>query len=272
MNCYWIRNSEYDLKDLRRASKGLAVLPLASIESHGPHLPVGSDILCAENILERLVKKETVAVLPILTYSYVAAARALPGAIHIPTDILLAEVEAICDEVHRNGFDKIALLHCHGGNVALHWMMTCRILERGKPYAVYSIGVFGNMDMNVMKLFKTETGHACEMETSMNLAMAPELVNLKRLGRKTFPSQPAPDVGDVVTPVDWSARHPEMATGVPQKGTARKGEKMLAAWAEGVLKSIHMIKRDKRVLATMRRHNRQTASPRDASERSRGRR
>jgi len=269
VNCYWIRNSEYDLKDLRKASGGVAVLPLASIESHGPHLPLGSDPLCAENVIERVIAEETVAVLPVLTYSFVAEARMLPGAIHIQSDVLLDYVENICDEVHRNGFDKIVLLHCHGGNVALHSMFTKRALERCKPYAVYSIGVFCNMDRAVLEIFDSEIAHACEMETSMNLAVVPELVNLKRLGKKTFPSKPRPDVGDALTPVDWAGPHPEMAVGKPQLGTAEKGEKMLAAWADGVLKTIRMVKRDKRVPATMRRYNSRVAKPKDAEERKR---
>lgn len=267
MNCYWIRNSEYDLKRLRAASKGLAVLPLASIESHGPHLPLGSDILCGENVLARLAAKETVAILPILTYSYVGAARMLPGAIHIPTDILMAQVEAICDEVHRNGFDKILLLHCHGGNVTLHNAFTARMLERSKPYTVYSAPVFCNIDKSVMDLFDTETGHACDMETSMNLAAVPEHVNLKALGRRTFPTQKAADLGDVATPVDWTVRHPEMAVGEPQKATAEKGEVMLAACAAGVIDTVRRIRKDKITPAAVRRYNRQAADPKDASER-----
>jgi creatinine amidohydrolase len=269
MNCYWIRNSEHELAALRKASRGLAVLPLASIESHGPHLPLGSDTLCAEHLLARIVKRETVAVLPILTYSYVAEARVLPGAIHIPSDILMAEVEAICDEVYRNGFKKILLLHCHGGNVALHWMMARRVLERAKPYALYTLGVFGNIDSGVWKVFETQTGHACEMETSMNMVAAPELVNLKRLGKRTFKTEPGPDVGDVITPVDWISRHPQMAVGVPQKASAAKGEKLFQAWTDAVVKSIRMIKRDKVVPEAMKDYRHRSAAPASTRPRKR---
>lgn len=269
MNCYWIRNSEYELKSLRKASKGVAVLPLASIESHGPHLPLGSDILCAENMIERVVAQETVAVLPILTYSYVAESRMLPGAIHIPTDVLMAQVEAICDEVHRNGFDKIVLLHCHGGNVTLHKGFTARMLERCKPYAVYAVGVFCNMDPKTGDMFDSETGHACEMETSLNLVAAPQHVNLKALGSKTFPTRSRADVGEALTQVDWVAQHPEMAVGEPLRGTAEKGEASLQAWADGIVKTLRVIQRDRRTLAALRRYNRQVADPKDATERRR---
>jgi len=269
MECHWIRNSEYDLKALRRASGGVAVLPLASIESHGPHLPLGSDILCAQHLLDRIAAQVTVAILPVLTYSYVAEARMLPGAVHIPSDLLLDHVEAICDEVHRNGFDKVVLLHCHGGNVALHAMFTKRMLERGKPYALYSIPVFGTAGPAIREMAETEGGHACELETSMNMVAAPELVNLERLGKKTFPTQPAPDVDNALTPVDWTSRHPEMAVGEPQRAAPEKGERAFAKWAEAVAATLRKIKRDRKTLAAVRKYNRQSARPRDAEKRKR---
>jgi len=268
MNCYWIRNTEYDLKDLRRASKGVAVLPLGSIESHGPHLPLGSDTLTIAHMLERVIAKETVAVLPVLPYSYVGEARMLPGAIHVPSHILMDQVEAICDEVHRNGFDKIVLLHGHGGNVPLHSMFVKRMQERCKPYAVYSLPPLCNMKVDIAEIIESsEWGHACEMETSANLVFAPELVNLKRLGKKRFPAQPGPDVGGALTSVDWTARHPEMAVGDPQKATAEKGEKIISEWAKGVIDALRKIKRDRIAPVTIRRFNRRVANPQSIAER-----
>jgi len=262
MECYWIRNSEYEIARLCKASKGVAVLPLASIESHGPHLPVGSDILCAEELLRRLVARETVAVLPILTYSYVAHARMLPGAIHIPTETLTATVEAICDEVYRNGFGKIVLLHCHGGNVTLDGEFLARMLERGKPYVVYSLPVFGSKSQEIAATIQTKDwGHACEMETSMNLVAAPELVNLERLGKKTFPSRPAADLGAARTAYDWTVRHPEMAVGEPQKATKAKGERIFAIWEDEIVAIIRKIKRDRMTLPTLRDYVRKCKSP-----------
>lgn len=257
MDCFWIHKSETELPELRRVSEGVAVLPLASIESHGPHLPVGSDILCARELLDRVAEQETVAILPVLTYSYVAEARMLPGAIHTRSDLLMEQVEGICDEVHRNGFEKVVLLHCHGGNVALHQMFCKRILEREKPYAVYSIPVFGNLEVDMSEFMETEhRGHACEMETSMNMVAAPEFVRLDHLGERTFPPEEGGDLGDVLTPVDWTALHPEMAVGLPQKATPEKGERVFAAWAEAVVSTLRKIKADQVTPTAMKDYTR----------------
>ena len=256
MNCFWIENSEYEIKKLRARSRGVAVLPLGSIESHGPHLPLGSDILCVDELVRRVAEKETVAVLPTLAYSYVASARMLPGAIHTPTALLTAQVENICDEACRNGFRKIVLLHGHGGNVGLHEGFLKQIKDKEKAYAVYSIPVFGSREKEIRGMMESkEDGHAGEFETSMNLVAAPGLVNLKALGKRTFPSCPRPDVGAALTSVEWVAKHPFMAVGEPQKGNRAKGEKIYAIWTAEILDILRKIKKDRLTPAVMRSYS-----------------
>jgi len=245
MNCYWIQNTETTLAELRRASAGVAMVPLASIESHGPHLPLGSDPLCIEHIVGRVVAQETVAVLPTVIYSSVIEARMLPGAINIRTETLMDLVENICDEIYRNGFDKIVLLQGHGGNVALDAAFLKRVLEKEKPYVAYSLPVAaGHWDDMMALLECPEQGHACEFETSLNMAARPELVRLDLLGEKTFPTQPAPLVGSARTPVEWNAHHPEMAVGRPQLATPEKGEKIRDLWVDGIVQDLRLIKQD----------------------------
>jgi len=247
IECFWIRNTDRTLPVLCRASKGVALIPLTSIESHGPHLPLGSDTLCIEYILKKVAAREVVAILPSLQYSYVADARMLPGAVHVRSDLLADLVENICDEVGRNGFTKIALLQSHGGNVTLDAGFMRRMLEREKPYMVYSIPVFAGKGQSVLDLMETkECGHACEMEASMNLAACPELVDFKVLKGRHFPTFPLPDAGSAQTPVWWVGAHPEMAVGYPQRGTVAKGEKSTDLWAEGIAETVRKIKRDRR--------------------------
>ncbi|MFC1452873.1 creatininase family protein [Verrucomicrobiota bacterium] len=255
MDYYWIRNTEKTVAALRRATRGVAVLPLGSIESHGPHLPLGADPLCIEHIMARVLAKVKVAVLPTFIYSFVASARMHPGAIHIPSALVMDLAEHICDEVARNGFNKIVLIHGHGGNPFLGSSFTRRVLEKEKPYAVYSIPVLpGRREEMFAQCETTDIGHACELETSLCLAACPELVNMKALGRKTFASRPGPDVGCAVTPADWIARHPEMAVGYPQKADADKGDRILQIWADVIADCLRRIKKDTVCLSAMKRY------------------
>lgn len=257
MECFWIRNTDRTLPALRRASRGVAMIPLTSIESHGPHLPLGSDTLCAEYLLRKVAARETVAILPILQYSYVADARMMPGAVHIRTDLLSDLVENICDEVGRNGFTKVVLLHAHGGNVTLDGAFTRRMLERNKSYMTYSISVLAGTWKEMAKLMETrELGHACEFETSLNLVACPELVNLKVPDSRHFPTHPVPAVGRVLTPVDWVAAHPVMAVGYPRKANARKGERVAEIWANGIVEDLRRIKKDRRGPQVLKDYNR----------------
>jgi len=254
MNCYWIQNTEYALAALREASGGVAAVPLASIESHGPHLPLGSDPLTIEHVMSRLVARETVAVLPTVSYSSVIEARGLPGAINIRTETLMDLVEQICDEIYRNGFDKIVLVQGHGGNVALHQGFLKRVLEREKPYLVYSIPVMAGQWDAALALLDSppeHNGHACEFETSLNLVFRPDLVDWAALGDKTFPNAPLPQVGSAWTPVDWNAHHPEMAVGFPQRATAEKGEQLLTLWVDALVHDLRLIKQDTRTREVM---------------------
>ena len=255
MNCEWIRTTTTALAALREASNGVALLPLGSIESHGPHLPLGSDTLVLQHLLGRITARETVAVLPLLSYSFVPAAAKLPGAIHIESSLLLDYVEAICDEIHRNGFSKIILLHGHGGNVPLHFSMPSRCLEKGKPYALYSIPPLPDMHAFITALMEfPNQGHACEMETSMNLVAAPDCVHLDRVRGKVFEMGPMPDLGSTITPVNWIGRWPEMAVGKPELATREKGEAIVAEWTRRIVDMIRTIKKDEIVPRVMKEH------------------
>ena len=253
MECFWIRNTEITLAKLRRATKGVAMLPLASIESHGPHLPLGSDCFGIDNLIERVIQREPVAVLPVLPYTNVVEARMLLGAIHIPTELLLGLLETICDEAYRNGFNKIVLLHGHGGNESHTLTFLVRMLEREKPYSLYVIPIGAGRTQEMGKLIETSpTGHACESETSIDMVACPDLVDLKALGKKTFPARPVPQTGAARTTAWWIAAYPEMAVGYPQKATRDKGEKLLQLWADGIVDSLCQIKKDRRCAAAVR--------------------
>ncbi len=248
-DCYWINQTDATFPLLREASERVALIPLGSIESHGPHLPLGCDPIKTDNLVKEITKLETVAVLPTMAYTYVADARMMPGAIHIKSHILMDYVECICDEAYRNGFNKIILLHGHGGNTSLNTMFCNRMLEKEKPYAVYSLSAQGDSWDKMMEMTEGKhNGHACEWETSIFYMARPDLIRMELLGDKTYPKQEKADVGNALTAVDWVSKYPEMVVGKPQLATKEKGAQFLKIASTSVVEHIRKIKKDTKTL------------------------
>jgi len=250
----WLELTSEDLPRACKKAKGVAMIPVGSLERHGPHMPLGTDTLVAGRIADMVAEREPVVVLPTIPYTCVAQCKYHPGAVHVLTDVLVRHLSCICDEVYRNGFDKIVLLHAHGGNVPMSQTILLRVLETERKYALYSFapltGVVGSL-RHILE--STHTGHACELETSIGLALFPELIKMNRVKGKKFERSNRPDVGGAATPVSWIAAWPGMTVGEPQKGTAEKGKKFVEAWVKAVVEGIRKIKKDKVVPEHLRR-------------------
>ncbi|MBS7618465.1 creatininase family protein, partial [Candidatus Bathyarchaeota archaeon] len=115
----WEELTADDLAELSRRNDSVVVVPIGSLEKHGPHLPLGTDGLTIYKIALNASEIEPCIILPPLFYSYVADMRQFPGAINIREDLLLNFLENVCEEVSRNGFKKILIVNGHGGNVSL---------------------------------------------------------------------------------------------------------------------------------------------------------
>jgi creatinine amidohydrolase len=252
----WLELTSEQLADAREKAGGVAMIPVGSIERHGPHLPMGCDTLCVEKVAERIEAVEPVVVLPVMAYTYVPQPMFQPGAINIKSSLLLDFLTTVLDEIHRNGFGKIVLLHAHGGNTPMGQTILQHVLEEMKPYALYSIPPWAGVDLSEIRE-TAEIGHACEMETSLCMALIPELVRMDLLGHGTCPAVEGLDVGAAQTPVDWIARYPTCCVGEPQAATAMKGERLAQMWVDSVVDALRKIKQDTIVpqwMARSRKH------------------
>lgn len=252
MECFWARVGVDDFPKLRKASEGVAVLPLGSLESHGPHLPLGSDGLAVDEAMRRLAQKETVAILPTLYYSVVTGAPAGTGGVHIKQDVVFMLLENICDEAARNGFSKICLANGHG--CYLGAIFPIRILEAGKPYMIYNISPYAGKFKEMAQMDGAEHyGHACSVETSMVMASGEGLVHLEKMKKKSFPINSLPDIGVATVPVSWPMRYPEGCVGEPHEASKEKGETYMNMWVDELVTTLRKIKRDRTVPAAFKR-------------------
>jgi creatinine amidohydrolase len=218
----------------------VVIQPIASIEQHGPHLPCVTDTLMAEALTDRSIACTPTSVnvwrLPVLSYGKSTEHLGYPGTITLSTETLLA----VCNEVGRSvaasGFRKLVFLNGHGGQPQLLEAVSRDIRERCGlqvfPLSPYRLGFPEGI---VSSSFEAEYGlHGGEMETSIIMALAPELVRTEHLvvgsnwvgetySRLNYLSL------ESALPTAWLTR--DVSTngviGDPTLATAEKGEKVL---------------------------------------------
>jgi len=104
------------------AARWIAVLPLAATEQHGPHLPVGTDVMIAEAYLARvrdLVPEQSpVTFLPVQPIGISTEHVDFPGTLSLPTDVALKSWMALGESVALTGVKKLVMITSHGGNAA----------------------------------------------------------------------------------------------------------------------------------------------------------
>jgi creatinine amidohydrolase len=242
----WENLTSLDFEKAVAACEGVAILPVAVIEPHGPHLPLGTDMLEAHAIACRAAEQEPAMVFPAYPYGINHESAHLPGSMVYRRDLVLALLENVCDEMARHGLTKIILLSGHGGNRYLLPLFVQTLVEKDKPYVVYDANP--SEMPGVDALMEThEWGHACEMETSTSLYLFPELVRMDQVPPGPFTNlqrnQALQEVG-VYTPMDWYAMYPAMYVGEPGKATAAKGEAMVAHKVDALAEIIRRVKVD----------------------------
>ena len=238
--------SEVTYKEIEEIKKEeyIVILPLGSIEVHGPHLPLGSDGIEAWSLAMELAKRdEKVIVLPPLYYAYAPEAFYKAGSINLRAETLLNVLENICDEVGRNGFRKIFILNMHGGNYPILKTFLKELILKRKSYQVYALtDPLKPVHYRMGEIFETEMiGHACEMETSLLMYLRPELVKMERVmgeaetGRRYV-------VEGVESPMDWTKYAINGYIGNPTKASSDKGNKFFKIFVEELLKILKRIR------------------------------
>jgi creatinine amidohydrolase/Fe(II)-dependent formamide hydrolase-like protein len=210
----------------------IALLPVGSIEQHGPHLPLDTDAFDADYLARRVAEacsNPKPLVLPPIPYGVSYHHGGFKGTISIANDTLSRLVYEIGMSVARNGINKLVIINAHGGNSPALDYAAQMINRDARIFACVDTGETSDVDVN--KLIETPNDvHAGELETSTSLAVRPHLVRMDKASKKVpkfssrylnFSSKRA---------VSWYAHTKKIsATGVmgdPTKATVEKGKKI----------------------------------------------
>jgi len=178
-----LRRTEFE-----NAVKGDAVviIPVASTEQHGHHLPVNTDANCCLTIAlraaEAVVDDFPVLVLPTIWTGYSPHHMPHPGTVTLKYHTFVELLTQVAASIHAHGFQKILFLNGHGGNSAVVAAMRTKLAaEEGISVVGYTYWELPSVSEEWKKISQSDkgfVGHAAEIETSMQLYLQPELVDM----------------------------------------------------------------------------------------------
>lgn len=162
--------SNYEIEN----NKKCIIIPLGSIEQHGPHLPITTDTIIAEHLSYQISKKISSYVLPTIPYGVSYEHKPFFN-VSISNDILSELLSQICISLGENGFNYVIILNGHHGNMGALQYVPQKVVKSNP-----SVNVFG---INYWELIEREFDHGGFVETSLMLAIEPKLVQMEKTKR-----------------------------------------------------------------------------------------
>lgn len=221
------------------------IVPLGTVEQHGPHLPVGTDTIIPITVAKRVAEKVKVLVAPPIYYGNSLSMADMKGVFTITPDALANLLLDLCRSFARQGFKKIVFLNGHGGNKqVLSFIGQKARKETGALIA--RVDWWDIVTEDIPKICESVVAHADEGETSMMLACRPDLVNMKKATKddthnelaKVLTGGKPKNMPDVFVPfTKWSKTG---LIGDATKASKVKGEKIMKAVVDNI---VHFLER-----------------------------
>ena len=238
---YWEQLRSPQLKSLADVN-AIVVVPVGSMEQQGPHLPVKVDALLATEVARRAALKvqthQPILVTPTVWCGLAEHHMDFCGTLTLDFETFHALLRNLCRSIRHHGFRRIFLLNGHGGNIAALNVICSELVRELEGLRVVS-GTYWTLPEVAEKFaeileVQQNVRHAGEAETSMMLALEPELVDQSILNQADGTPE-IPFYGSGVS--RWVSFKEVSANGVigsPSVATAAKGELLLEVASEGI--------------------------------------
>jgi len=233
----WIEAKEYFTRN------NVAILPVGSNEQHGPHNPLGTDHLIAKAIAEETAKQADVVCLQVIPFGVSSHHKQFWGTIFISPKAFKNYVKEVCLSLNYYGVKKIVIVNGHGGNRCALLEMARELREEGIFVSVFQWWeAAGKLLPGSFE--PEEEGHAAAEETSVNLALHPQIVSMNRAVDEE-PRKHVAEAKGISLPL---VTVDETSSGVFGKSTtasAEKGKMVLETVVGELVKHVNMLKKAK---------------------------
>ena len=241
----WEELTAEDFRQAIQQSKGTCLLPFGILEKHGPHLPLGTDLLNVRYATLHAAEQEFAVVFPEYYFGQIFEAKHEPGTVAYSVELQLKLLQETTDEMARNGCKKIVIVNGHGGNEHLLPYFAQAQMANPKDYVVYVLDGERSRPGGPAKKSTGIDYHAGENESSNTLYTHPELTHIDRAKRESGADQKRQNLPEFLyTGVWWYARFPEHYSGDGSVATKELGEWNVQGWISTIVEAIRAVKAD----------------------------
>ncbi|HJT70379.1 MAG TPA: creatininase family protein [Terriglobales bacterium] len=253
------------IKAIERA-QGTCLLPFGILEKHGPHMPIGSDLIASRYAALHAAEKDYAVVFPEYYFGQIFEARHQPGTIAYSAQIQMDLLQETTDEMARNGCKKIIVVNGHGGNEHLLPFFAQSQLAKPHDYVVYIFDERTPETGGPAKKDKLDM-HAGESETSKMMVARPDLVHQDRASSESGADEHRLNLPDTLyTGIWWYARFPNHYSGNGSLATPELGNFQMNWWINAVVEAIRAVKADQESLRLQKEFYEKAQHPLDTKQ------
>ena len=269
LSVHWEELTAADFKAGIAKAQGTCLLPFGILEKHGPHLPLGNDLLNVRYVALNAAQQEYAIVFPDYYFGQIFEAKHQPGTVAYSRRLQLELLQETTDEMARNGCKKIIIVNGHGGNNSLLPFFAQSQLDTPHDYVVYVQGIARTAPGGPKPKTDAATDmHAGERESSVSLIARPDLVHLDRA-----PQESGADQGrlsalpeGLYTGIWWYARFPNHYAGDGAAASRELGDFEAKTWIAAIVQAIRAAKADDTSLRLQREFFERSQHPLDTPQ------
>ena len=245
LSTHWEELTAADFLSAIHQAQGTCLLPFGILEKHGPHLPLGTDLLNVRYAALHAADKEYAVVFPQYYFGQIFEAKHEPGTVAYSAGLQLKLLQETTDEMARNGCKKIIIVNGHGGNEHLLPFFAQSQLDTPHDYVVYIIDGERSRPGGPGKKSTGIDYHAGENETANTVFTHPDLVHIDRAKQESGADQARQKLPEgLYTGIWWYARFPEHYSGDGSVATKELGEWNVTGFIDYIDECIRAVKAD----------------------------